>query len=276
MSAIPNIRGPVLFRMLADSGDACEIRGYDHPVVHDLSTLEIPGGLVPVVFRHEPTLRLGHATKIQVVGGRLVGCGTIENSFDNLLAKNVLHSLWSGALWQVSTDTRANILQFVPSGKSERVNGRRFVGPVLIAREPRLKNLSIAEPGGAAVKESSVLVEGSLGWELFGGGEFTPTQSELLKVLIARERCDQEIERDRKRFREQMDMECRERAQELWVAEINAREIRRGEHRKAMYIRDREARKLAAIEAAETAKHEEWLNRGGMIARKIREACGRN
>ncbi len=241
MSTIPKGNGPVLFRMMVDDGDACEVRGHDYPVVVALESMAIPDGLVPVVFDHERTFHIGHATQVKVVGGRLVASGSIcrASAYDDGLARNFLKSAWSEPLqvWQVSSDTPYREIKFVHAGERKKVNGRWFVGPCEIIRNSRLRNVSIVAPLGAAVAESSVIVEGSPSWNLFPG-EFTPTRTELQAALIIHERGMADLERDWKRFRQQMDEECRERAAERFVAEINAAPIRKGE-RDAAAFRER-------------------------------------
>ena len=179
MSTTPKINGPVLFRMVIDGGGACEVRGYPFPVVHDLSI--VPGSKGRRYPLSLTTNRVS-ASDIPRKSRSRAGGWWRPEALRILLTTGLPRTSCTrhgAAQWQVSTDTRASVIEFIEPGEAVQVNGRRFTGPVLIAREARLENISIMASGGAAVEESSVLVEGSLAYELFENLPM-PTHREIL------------------------------------------------------------------------------------------------
>jgi len=266
----------VFFIAVADSGLPVEEKGCCWPIVTDLDTLKFADES-PVRFRHDGSLPVGSTHRIRVVGGRLEAHGQLELRDDETcctgLARNIVASAHAEALWEASTSVDYDTLEPVESGESCVVNGHKLSGPLLIRRNAILREISLCAPSGAVDAETYVAIQGTEAFTLCGMGAL-PSRQQLLDGLIRVERADAKLEASQRAILSQIELECQQRGHEEWIASVNAADVQRREDDADWFRRNREARKRAEIEAVEASKHEEWLNRGGAIARKIRKACG--
>jgi hypothetical protein len=224
--------------MLADTGVPTRVDGYDFPVVHDLGTLVIPDRGVPLCFRHDELMRIGHVDVVRVRAGRLVAKGWLSAS--DLLAWNVTNSLKRQhvAWWQVSCGTGCDTFEFVGPDEVVRVNGRDVLGPSLIARKTRLVEISITPDAEAADTGTFII----LGTAHFDSGTM-PSRLGLVKAeftaereaVLARQRLDLEMEL----IRLEKEAKARVQAERDREARVQAERKRDREHYQ-MLVRDRE------------------------------------
>jgi hypothetical protein len=237
---------PVPFMMVVDSGGASRCDGYPFDVVHDLSSL-VSSEQIPVFFRHETGI--GLATRVDFLGGKLVASGVLWHSGYDLLGKNLVGSARSGTAWQVSAGTILHELDLVEEGQSVQVNGRSFAGPVLIARNAELLEMSIVQEGEAADRDSYVLIFGSQFFEDYRL-ETLPSRQTLLASMIAVQRAEMECaaEWDRARADLQRVMVERRSAQLLEAREEDR--DRAGLREMNSYHRIVEAREAKSLASA--------------------------
>ena len=133
------------FRMLAYTGVAMDLLGWLHPVVVDMQGLKIRKGPKPVLLHHSRDAVIGHTDQIEIDSPRLRVAGVISGS--GPAAREVVESGRRGFPWQASIGAKPVRMEFVPAGKSAEANGKRFTGPVYIARKAVLGEISFAALG---------------------------------------------------------------------------------------------------------------------------------
>jgi len=133
------------FHMVAYTGGVMRIRGFPHPVVVDLTGLQIPSQTVPIRLDHERRQGVGHTQQVAVENGRLVADGLVSR--DTSWARDVARSGSNGFPWQASIGAAVIKADFVPFGGRVEVNGQTFEGPLHVVRQAVLKEISFVESG---------------------------------------------------------------------------------------------------------------------------------
>lgn len=144
------------FSMNAYTGGAMHLTGYSLPVVVDLAGLHIPKQNQPILKDHDQTQIVGHSTQIEKINGELHVAGLVSGS--GPAAEEVRTTGKNGFPWQASIGASVKRLQSVPKGNTVTVNGQTFQGPILIARESELREVSFCAMG--ADSNTSAHVEG--------------------------------------------------------------------------------------------------------------------
>lgn len=119
-------------------------------IVLDLDSLVIPKPERPVLDDHDETTDgvIGHTTMIEVRKSdyTLPVAGVIYTRKER--SKKILSASDGGHQWQLSVGTDNFTIERIPAGQSVRVNQRTFHGPVAIARNAYLTDLSFVAIGG--------------------------------------------------------------------------------------------------------------------------------
>jgi len=140
----------VAFEMVAYSGGPLRVNGYPSPVVIDLSGVTIKGSAednkLPITLDHKDSQRVGHAESVRVNGNSIVLSGV--TSAESPSRAEVLKSHRNGFRWQGSIEGHTKGREFVKRGRTVRVNGRTFEGPVIVARKFTLRAVSFVSAGG--------------------------------------------------------------------------------------------------------------------------------
>lgn len=133
--------------MLAYTGIPMKLEGFQLPVVVDLETLKVPKSQkVPILRGHDTDRIAGHSDTIDVSPQRLKAGGVLSGTPKHTV--DVLHTARRGFPWQVSIGAaNTKRLEHVPAGESVKVNGRKWDGPILVARHALLRELSILPMG---------------------------------------------------------------------------------------------------------------------------------
>lgn len=137
---------PARVSLTAYTGSPMKLDGFAYPVVVDLETLRVNRQSIPVLRSHDPERIAGHTTKIDVSPQRL----KMEASLSGLpqYADEVVFNAGRGFPWQVSIGAGLSQKpEFVPGGESAKVNGRVWKGPVLVARNAHLREVSLLAMG---------------------------------------------------------------------------------------------------------------------------------
>jgi hypothetical protein len=133
------------FSMVAYTGGQLELENWDHPVVVDLSGLSGTDKSRPVLRDHDQGKIVGHTTTIQNDGRKIAVQGVISGH--NAHAEEVVGSGKDKFPWQVSIGAKVVKKQFVPEGRSIQVNGQTFNGPIYVARQTVLGEVSFVALG---------------------------------------------------------------------------------------------------------------------------------
>lgn len=148
LEAAPHEGDPELvprFTMVAYTGELLRVEGWRFPVVVDLEGLSIPSQRRPVRFGHSMYAGVGHTERIAVEGGRLVAEGVVSR--DTSAARDIVTSGRRGFPWQVSIGAQVIRSEFVRAGVTVVVNGRAFEGPLYVARQTVLGEISFVDLG---------------------------------------------------------------------------------------------------------------------------------
>jgi len=133
------------FQMVAYTGAPMTVRGWSYPVVLDLAGLQVSAHPRPILKDHSLAQVVGHTDAIRVEAGALKVTGVISGA--GPAAREVILSSENGFPWQASVGARVAQEEFVPEGQTAQVNGRACAGPVLIARNAVLGEISFVALG---------------------------------------------------------------------------------------------------------------------------------
>ena len=134
------------FSMIGYSGGAMAPRGFGRIVI-DLQGMDIGGGrAMPVLKNHDSEQIVGHSEKIEA-GNELALGGVISGA--GAAAQEVIATSENGFPWQASVgaDIRFEKIEHLDEGEKATINGQKQVGPVSIARESTLKEVSFVPIG---------------------------------------------------------------------------------------------------------------------------------
>lgn len=142
---------PRRFQMQAYNGGTLPVKGYEHPVVVDLSTLNEPASM-PILIDHKQDVEstLGSTDNIQNTGTEINISGPVTATSPK--AQNVVAQADKGQRWQASIGVRpspkAGDTTTVQPGRRVQLNGREFMGPVIVLRNGHMFETSVL-PAGA-------------------------------------------------------------------------------------------------------------------------------
>ena len=137
------------FSILAYTGGQLRVNGFPMPVVVDLAGLEASAS-IPIVLDHTTTTEntLGQTSAVSNDGKRLILSGAVTGKSQKVLA--VVAQADAGYAWQASIGCSVEAQQEIPDGQSVVVNGRRFDGPLIVARRSVLLETSVLPIGADA------------------------------------------------------------------------------------------------------------------------------
>ena len=133
------------FAMVAYTGVPMTVRGWAHPVVVDLSGLQISAKSRPIYRDHGSGHIVGHTDNVRIEEGVLRVAGVVSGA--GPAAREVIISSENGFPWQASMGAKVLAEEFVPDGKKALANGRSFEGPLVIARRAVLGEVSFVAQG---------------------------------------------------------------------------------------------------------------------------------
>jgi hypothetical protein len=133
------------FRMTAYTGGKLLLASFPFPVVVDLSGMRIPAKSRPILRDHDSSRIVGHTETIEINGSSIRLAGVLSASNDH--AREVSESGDNGFPWQASIGATAQRMVFVDRGESVEVNGRKFSGPLYVARQSTLREVSFVALG---------------------------------------------------------------------------------------------------------------------------------
>ncbi|WP_437226028.1 hypothetical protein SH661x_004368 [Planctomicrobium sp. SH661] len=133
------------FSMTAYTGGKLLLANFPFPVVVDLSGLRIPAKSRPILRDHDSGRIVGHTETIEINGSSIRLAGIVSGSNDH--AREVSESGDNGFPWQASIGASAQRMVFVDRGETVEVNGRKFTGPLYVARQSTLREVSFVALG---------------------------------------------------------------------------------------------------------------------------------
>jgi hypothetical protein len=139
------------FEMVAYNGGRLRVSRFPGGVVVDLNGVTVKAssdGTLPITLDHKDDQRVGHSEdwNVDLKAGRITLNGL--TSAESQSRDEVLKSHRNGFRFQASIEGFTNGREFVKRGRSVRVNGRTFEGPVIVARKFTLRAVSFVSAGG--------------------------------------------------------------------------------------------------------------------------------
>jgi hypothetical protein len=141
------------FEIAAYTGAVMTVEGFYTPVIVDLTGLRAARGKLPVLLDHDRSQIVGQGTaKIDSAGVRISGTVTAD---DGAAGKVVAHAR-NGFEWQASIGASVVRREFLEAGKRAVVNGREVTGPIIIAREAALQEVSFVAIGADGQSSAAI------------------------------------------------------------------------------------------------------------------------
>ncbi len=163
--------------------------GFGLPVVVDLASLRGSDQAVPILLRHSNEAIVGHTDNIVNTGRRLTLTGVASGA--GAAAQEVIESSRNGFPWQASVGVNPGRVEEVKAGSSVQVNGRTFRGPLLVARDGELVEVSFVARGAdrntsarvaASIEGSTMEFSAWLKLKGFDEGSLRPEQRSTLEA----------------------------------------------------------------------------------------------
>lgn len=132
------------FSVVAYTGGAIEIVGWDLPVVVDLAGVQFSKSLV-ANLDHDDKERVGHCTAHSTDGGQLTLSGVISAA--TKAAQEVVANAAAGFPWQASIEAKPTSVTPISAKKSIQANGRTFQGPLYHIRASVLNGFAFVSHG---------------------------------------------------------------------------------------------------------------------------------
>lgn len=148
------------FKMTAYTGGHLDLAGYAFPVVVDLAGMQVSKKSKPILHAHDHSQIVGHTSEVTINNGSIGLTGVISGT--GSAAKEVAANAANGFPYEASIGAKATKLVKVDEGETVTVNGRSFKGPIYVARQSQLKEVSFVAIGADRGGASATLVAQSL------------------------------------------------------------------------------------------------------------------
>lgn len=149
------------FSINAYTGGAMRLKDFSLPVVVDLKGARAHSSEIPTLFNHDSAQLVGQGTPVISASGIAID-GTVTG--DNASAQEVVGHARNGFKWKASIGGPVLKREYVQAGSKVRVNGQTFTGPIIVAREFVLSEVSFV-PLGADPNASASLAASAKGNE---------------------------------------------------------------------------------------------------------------
>lgn len=141
------------FSLEAYTGEPMSIWPWEDPVVIELDSIDLSNQRIPALYDHRSTAEciVGQVESIRLQDGKLVAEGVFtptDAPLEMNYCKQVLDRADAGYQWQVSVGGNPGQVERVQSGQTITVNGRRYEGPLYVARKLQLREVSFVVLGG--------------------------------------------------------------------------------------------------------------------------------
>lgn len=132
------------FSILAYTGVPMHAGGFNQAVIVELSGVTSINDEIPIYRDHDSTKIIGQATPV-ISADQITATGSVMGIGQD--AKEVVALSKDGFRWQASIGASVTRREFLQEGKTAVVNGREVAGPLVIARESVLEEISFVPRG---------------------------------------------------------------------------------------------------------------------------------
>lgn len=144
-------------RIVAYTGGLLEWDYKEYPVVVDLDSTRFAMKSIPLLYDHFDFERVGHTTSQNIENYQVILDGVISGVSEN--ATRIAQESKNGFPWQASIGAKYGTIEFIPEGKSVEVNGRKFFGPLEVARDVEIFETSFVVFGADKHTASQVFAK---------------------------------------------------------------------------------------------------------------------
>jgi hypothetical protein len=135
------------FKMIAYTGGKMRPRWMYGEVVVDLKGVEFASETLPILRNHNQDRVVGHGA-VKKWGGSIRVEGQISGVGED--AEEIIATAKRGFPWQASMGARVGKVHFLAEQQSMKVNGQTFEGPLYIAQQTQIRELSFVASGADA------------------------------------------------------------------------------------------------------------------------------
>lgn len=137
------------------------VAGFYSPVIVDLAGLRASSQQMPALLGHDPSQIVGQTDAVKIGADGVDFSGIVTG--DNAHAQEVVSQAKNGFRWQASIGASVDRREFLDAGKRATVNGREVAGPMVIAREATIFEISFVPIGADSQTSASVAASTNLG-----------------------------------------------------------------------------------------------------------------
>lgn len=189
------------FKMTAYTGGKLALGNFYHPVVVDLSGLKVSAKSRPILRDHNSAQIVGHTESVEINASSIRVEGVVSAANDH--AREISESSDNGFPWQASIGASVQRMTFVDRGETVEVNGRKFTGPLYVARQATLGEVSFVALGADDNTSASVAAgkdqrESDMGFEAwlkakgFVLSELSESQETSLRAMYESESASED------------------------------------------------------------------------------------
>ena len=150
--------GPAKITLLANTGQPMMLDGFFHPVVVDMASAKFDKSRTPILMDHDVAKRIGHTTDQAVTGETIEAVGIVSSR--SQVAQEFIEDARADFPFQVSIGAQPGKGTFyLDKGEKTTVNGRTHKGPLIVAKNTRIRELTVtvlgADPNTSATIAAS-------------------------------------------------------------------------------------------------------------------------
>lgn len=176
------------FKIHGYSGAPLNVSGFFSPVIVDLGGIKPTSQTIPALLDHDTGQIVGQTDSIKIDSSGINLDGIITGGDEPAAMRVKTHSK-NGFKWQASIGAEIIRREFLAAGEKATVNGRQVSGPLLIARQSRLYEISFTALGADSSTSANVAAKGQANVP-----EITTTDAEVQDDTI---RAERELDRIR-------------------------------------------------------------------------------
>lgn len=176
------------FRLVANTGkQPMQLEGFFDPVVIDLEGARFAKDATPVIADHDTSKRIGHTTTQEIVPQRGIFATGIVSSASEAAQAFVKDSR-SGFPFEASVGASVLQANHLEIGANAIVNGTEFTGPLIIARQVLIREISVTVLGGDL--DTSAIAANSQSMEFSSMSQSQSLQTQRQNLAVEEERVD--------------------------------------------------------------------------------------
>lgn len=133
------------FSIVAYTGSVMQVSAFYTPVILDLQGMSLSRSYIPTLRDHDASRIVGQTSEHDISAAGLTVKGTITD--EGIEGQQIISNAKNGFRWQASIGASIVRREFLDAGKTANVNGKQVTGPLLIARESVVHEVSFVAIG---------------------------------------------------------------------------------------------------------------------------------